>query len=71
MIKIKPYTICSPHQLGLEVETRERSTDILLFSLFHTIKEIFLVFRQFFLPPYTEPVALFMKFPTHVDIQDG
>ena len=48
-IQIKLYTICSSHQLGLEVERPEWSTTlILLFSLFYTIKEIFSVFRRFF-----------------------
>ena len=37
---------------------------ILLFSLFFMIKEIYLVFRQFLQPPYTEPATLFMRFPT-------
>ena len=64
MIEIKLYTICSLHQLGLEVERPERSTTFSFFALFYMIKEI--VFRQFFQPPYTEPVALFMKFPTRV-----
>ena len=35
---------------------------ILLFSLFYTIKEIFLVFMQFF------HAVLFIKFPTHVTV---
>ena len=35
-------------QLGLEVERPERSTTFSFFSLFYTIKEIFLVFRRFF-----------------------
>ena len=34
------------------------------FKLFYTMKEIFLVFMQFFQAPYTEPVPLIMKFPT-------
>ena len=64
-IQIKPCTICSSHQLGLEVERPEWSTTFFFFlSLFHTIKEIFLYFRRVFQSPYTEPVALFMKFPT-------
>ena len=54
-IQIKPYTICSSLQLGSEVERPERSTTFSFFLLFYTIKEIFLVFRQFFQPPYTEP----------------
>ena len=33
-IQIEPYTICSSHQLGLEVERPERSTT---FSFFHYI----------------------------------
>ena len=57
LIRINTYTICSSNQLGLEVERPEWSTYILLFSLFYTIKEIFLVFMRFLQPPY-------MKFPT-------
>ena len=39
---------------------------ILLFSLFYAIKEIVLVLCDFFQNTYTEPVALFMKFPNRV-----
>ena len=63
-IQIKPYTICSSHQMGLEVERPGCSITFSFFSLFYTIKEIFLVFRRFFQSPYTEPSTLFMKFPT-------
>ena len=36
-----------------------------LFSLFYTIKEIFLAFRHFF-SIHIEPATLVMKFPTRV-----
>ena len=51
-IQIKPYTICSSHQLQTRVE-------------FHycTHKKNFFSFRRYLQPPYTEP-ALFMKCPT-------
>ena len=50
MIQIKPYTICSSHKFGLEVERPERSTTFSYFSLFFTIKEIVLVLGDFHLP---------------------
>ena len=45
MIQIKLYTIRSSHQLGLEVERAEQNT---AFSFSCYIKEIFLVFCDFF-----------------------
>ena len=38
MIQIKLYTICSSHQLGLEVERPEWSTIFFIFLLFYMIK---------------------------------
>ena len=62
-IPIKPFTICISHHLGLEVETQRGALHSLFFAILHDKRNIF---RQFFQPPYTEPVALFLKFPTRV-----
>ena len=42
-IEIKPYTICSSHQLGIEVERLERSTmyTLLFFAILHDKRNMF------------------------------
>ena len=62
-IQIKPCTIFSSNQLGLEVERPERSTKFSFFAILHDIRNIF-SFYVIFQAPYTELAALFMKFPT-------
>ena len=52
-------------QLGLEVERPERNTTFLFFTILHDKRNSF-SFYAFFQAPYTEPLALFMKFPTRI-----
>ena len=40
-IQIKPYTIRSSHQLGLEVERPERSTTFSFFAILHDKRTIY------------------------------
>ena len=73
----KTYTICSSHQIGLEIERPERSTTISFFFYLHD-KRFFLVFRQIFSAsifrtgntlirfPF-QSRTLFMKFPTRAN----
>ena len=53
-------------QLGLEVERPERTTTFSFYRYFTRKIFIFLVLCDFFQTPYTEPLVLFMKFPTRV-----
>ena len=47
-IQINSYTICSSHQLGLEVERPERSTTIFFFRFFLFTDNFFIVFLAIF-----------------------
>ena len=57
IIQIKSYTICSSHQLGLEVERPEQSTTFSFFAILHhkrTECKTEGFFDDFFQSPYTE-----------------
>ena len=62
MILIKLFTICSSNRLGLELIDQSGALNSPFFTILRNKRNI-LGFRGFLQPPYTEPVALFMKFP--------